>query len=485
MRALFVATVFFYAFLPASTHAQKLDPRCFNIGDCYTTRSQLNDELKLGVPKAEIDSGFYQGTDAIKACGGAKLAKEKKLGFCPSLTAVTTEISFGQKNTFLNLPDFIRYIYRYGVMVISILAVIVIIFAGIQWMAAAGNSAVITSAKKRIAGALTGMALALLSYFLLNTINPFLVNLRLPQVWMIKQQDLGSKWCRFQSNQLSLKTSDPNGYVDAEYSFYGEFIKTGDPDKTALCGKEYWIENTNGSSCLGSYCKEAGAGLPKVCKDNNSGSEPMDLAKFVCETGSISGKIYQTKSSKSLEEEGWTDPFIDELHLAVLCNDGYMIQVDTSGSGNITKISDQQYSYTIEVEQSGAIAKALNDTYKDIIDEKDAIVECSYHGQINGFVLIGFLDENDDADESMRFIGIGPGGLGLDVGINVAGMEKKDFPECGFMAQKSYNECFMSTMDQIYPKLKNLPKNYLFSHDDLIYGTALDIDVNNDHFPPD
>jgi len=83
--------------------------------------------------------------------------------------------------TYLYVPflgEYLAVIYRYLVIVAGVVAVIVIIVAGIQWTASAGNSSTIESAKGRIVGALTGLGLAAGSYIILYTINPELVSFR-------------------------------------------------------------------------------------------------------------------------------------------------------------------------------------------------------------------------------------------------------------------------------------------------------------------
>ncbi len=68
--------------------------------------------------------------------------------------------------------------YNYIVWLAGILAVIVIMIAGFQWVTAAGNQSKIGEAKERITGAIIGLVLALSSYMLLNIINPELVKIQ-------------------------------------------------------------------------------------------------------------------------------------------------------------------------------------------------------------------------------------------------------------------------------------------------------------------
>lgn len=75
-----------------------------------------------------------------------------------------------------NLGLFISGIYKVGVGAVAILAVIVIMWGGILWITAGGNTGMIDNAKNWISGAVLGLVLALTSYVILNTINPQLLS---------------------------------------------------------------------------------------------------------------------------------------------------------------------------------------------------------------------------------------------------------------------------------------------------------------------
>lgn len=74
------------------------------------------------------------------------------------------------------LAELIAAMYRWSVAVIAILATIMIIVAGVQWLSSAGNPDTITRAKKRIVNAVIGIILAVGSYTLLSILNPDLIN---------------------------------------------------------------------------------------------------------------------------------------------------------------------------------------------------------------------------------------------------------------------------------------------------------------------
>jgi len=86
--------------------------------------------------------------------------------------------------------DYMSAIYEWAVGAIAIIAVIMIMIAGFQWMTAAGNASAIGQAKSRISSSLIGLLLAVGAYSLLNFINPSLVHLRSLDLQDIENVDL-------------------------------------------------------------------------------------------------------------------------------------------------------------------------------------------------------------------------------------------------------------------------------------------------------
>lgn len=73
------------------------------------------------------------------------------------------------------LVEYLVALYEFIVGAIGIIAAVMIMFNGVRWAAAAGNSERITEAKDGIISALVGLVLALGSFTILNAINPALV----------------------------------------------------------------------------------------------------------------------------------------------------------------------------------------------------------------------------------------------------------------------------------------------------------------------
>ncbi|MBT6818779.1 MAG: hypothetical protein HOA57_00115 [Candidatus Magasanikbacteria bacterium] len=99
-------------------------------------------------------------------------------GLTSFLDGKTTEDS---GNTYVHIPFLSQYLaalYRYGVVVASIIAVVMVINNGLKWSISGGSPEKIKEAQTRIVQSITGLLLAVGSYALLYNINPELVQFR-------------------------------------------------------------------------------------------------------------------------------------------------------------------------------------------------------------------------------------------------------------------------------------------------------------------
>jgi hypothetical protein len=78
------------------------------------------------------------------------------------------------------LPDMVKYFYEWGIAIGGIAVFVALLFGGFLYLTSAGDPARLREAKDRIFSALTGLALLLGSWVILNTINPELTVLRPP-----------------------------------------------------------------------------------------------------------------------------------------------------------------------------------------------------------------------------------------------------------------------------------------------------------------
>lgn len=104
----------------------------------------------------------------------AQEEKEKVIKFIPEIKIPGfEETEIGEKT----LGKYIASFYKWAVTTLAILAVVIIMISGLQWIMAAGNPPAIQKAKAQMTSAIIGLVLVLLCIPILKMINPALVRL--------------------------------------------------------------------------------------------------------------------------------------------------------------------------------------------------------------------------------------------------------------------------------------------------------------------
>lgn len=121
--------------------------------------------------------------ESVAECGSGK-------GYCyASPPPANLAISIGSRSQVVDIGDYVATVYNYGVGVAGLIAGVMFVVGGFQYLTAGGDASRATKGKERITGALIGLALALSSYVILNTVNPSAVALKLPKVPLIRRQE--------------------------------------------------------------------------------------------------------------------------------------------------------------------------------------------------------------------------------------------------------------------------------------------------------
>lgn len=87
-----------------------------------------------------------------------------------------------EKETTTTFPDYLNAIFKFAIAGAAILAIVMIVIGGLQYVGAAGNTSVIEDAKDQIYWAVTGLFLALGSFLILKTISPEFLNFELGSI---------------------------------------------------------------------------------------------------------------------------------------------------------------------------------------------------------------------------------------------------------------------------------------------------------------
>lgn len=85
------------------------------------------------------------------------------------------------------LPDYIKYIFTFAIVISAIVAFGSFVYGGIRWLISAGSSSALSDAKDRMKAGAIGLVVILSSWVILNTINPQLVTISptVPVKWGI------------------------------------------------------------------------------------------------------------------------------------------------------------------------------------------------------------------------------------------------------------------------------------------------------------
>ncbi|MFA5051358.1 MAG: C39 family peptidase [Patescibacteria group bacterium] len=128
-------------------------------------------ENEITVPKLQVQIPGFQGFTSDKS----KIVSEEN----------------GQKSySFPWIGEYLIALYKWAIRLIAALAVVMIMWAGVEWMVAGGNSSQISDAKERIRGSLFGLVLLLGISTFLSFINPELTFFKPIQLGVIKTVEL-------------------------------------------------------------------------------------------------------------------------------------------------------------------------------------------------------------------------------------------------------------------------------------------------------
>lgn len=391
-------------------------------------------DTNFGSKIPELNLLCWQKTECEKAGGGFAVMKSGPCktdhpskpeggdwGQCLPAGAVTISIGIGGKNIFTDAGDYILTVYNYAVRVAGIIAVAVIIVAGLQWLTSGGNSDTISRAQKRIFGAVIGLVIAYASYFILNNINPALVNLSLPRTWMVRSQTIAPEKC----SQLDpkIKLAEAADYTDQtkkvtlsgkekyEYSYeeLAKFKKSKEKDSKGrlkanyyYCGKRFFVHSSAGATCFSDYCDDGDVCVPFGPRDIPA----KPSMKYICKKTSIGGVIkYSGNATKGTD---WNKPHItneNDHQVWGLCKDGTMEIVEGKAE-----------TYTNE--KSGGQAYTFTTVQKNV---EEVVEHCKSSGEdFVGFVMMMPMDESGDISDENHWIGIKGSGSteAIDLGIS-------------------------------------------------------------------
>jgi len=336
----FAISLFFPLSVLSADLSPKFNPLCWEKKECEEARAEF-----VGESNAKAAEGWMENQYPCDSIGW---------GMCLPANATVAQVSFGGSKQFKNVGEYIKTVYNYSLIMIGILAVVMIIIAGVQWISSGGNGEVIKQSRKRITGAVIGLFIAFMSYNILQAINPATVNLRLPQVYMVRQSILPSKWCR----ELDPKTDFAFGAshekqkdeikATQESAFNLKYPHDNPADKKFWCGQRYFIGGASPEAfCWGDRCDKRG-----VCTN----VDPVDQNNpYMCRKGNVAGVI---KAGGDVS----TDSIVEDekdIMLVLVCNNGTNIVVADEPNTTMDEIKGELgYIFGVDNEE---INKAIGE----------------------------------------------------------------------------------------------------------------------------
>jgi len=391
--------VLFFPQIGLSADVVTVDPRCWTRPDCETFRKDF--------ATTKTEGGFFSGKDnelIKKAChvnGDGIDISGRELGFCLPAGISKTAVSFGDRTKFKNLGDFIQFLYKYGFQVGSVLAVIVIIVAGIMYIFSGGNTDTVGSAKKKIAGAVIGLVLMALSYTILNVINPYLVNLKMPDVWAINRIGITPALCTQVKGETESASSTPR-FATSTAAGDPSTVKMMDKkDMTFICGEKYFVEGNGTQTCGGNECPALGQTCYQQLFDKDKACHTANIAGIVY-ASSLADKFIQSNTLASLAStfvgDGFEFPWLtasggNDEEVYAVCKNGYF----TSISDDSNDPTSDQYKNEKTLRQEYYITTTENQLNPNV---------CSGYDGLKGYVLFLNLNEESDVTNEKHLFGI-------------------------------------------------------------------------------
>jgi len=120
---------------------------------------------------------------AFALAGPTKAATLNDVNFVPQVSVPNSQFQAGVTYTMKEpslkpLGEYIIAIFNYGLAIVGILAAIILMAGGLIWLTSGGSSSKVGQAKELMLGSIVGLLILVVSWVILNTINPELVNFR-------------------------------------------------------------------------------------------------------------------------------------------------------------------------------------------------------------------------------------------------------------------------------------------------------------------
>ncbi len=194
---------------------------------------------------------FFSGVLLVNSVKAGETADDS----CPA-GEITLQVPVpGLGHCVKGFPEYIKAFYNFFMSIVGILAVIMIMLGGLQWIMAAGNAQKIAGAKTIIISAIMGLVLTFTSYTILNVLNPDVLTLKLNVSSIDLAEPVGNEVCKLSDNPLD----------------GGQLVKDNATYDTPICGRKYLYakkdanNTTTTAYCYGFTCGDHMNGRTSLC----------------------------------------------------------------------------------------------------------------------------------------------------------------------------------------------------------------------------
>lgn len=269
---------------------------------CFTSEANYPEKDEMCWTQSQCLAGTQQGLgntwdDDVAYCDDRK----EHMGYCyAGQRTFTSIIAINGDNTFAGLADYISTLYKYLVPVMALVAIVMMMIAGLQYILSRGNPSAVKQAKERIVQAVVGIVLLLSAYTLARLLDPRLVSfteLRIPKVKEVVTLSTGSMCETLAMAGLEIDHVPGESFQDKTCSY----------EDGAEMGIVTDISKVEANVDIGQW-KEGDKCYYSKCED---GAVCMSTGCVRCESVTITGAV--TEDDTDLSESSLNNPFANRV----------------------------------------------------------------------------------------------------------------------------------------------------------------------------
>lgn len=156
---------------------------------CYESTDEYPENSEICWTQNECEGSGrkalgYEWNTNVSVCPNSPL----DMGYCfAPQKEVNLIVPFGGNTKFSSFPDYVDAAYQFLIPVAGLVAVVMFMVSGLQYVLARGATDVVKKAKTRMVGAVTGLVLLMAAYAVANVLDPRLVHLKQLRIPITKE----------------------------------------------------------------------------------------------------------------------------------------------------------------------------------------------------------------------------------------------------------------------------------------------------------